>query len=98
MDIQFNCPACDKTLAIDEKYSGKQAICPKCRKELTIASRSAIEEIRCPSCNAIVEKGAVFCISCGTNLITGKKMQAPEETKQPRIYKIARDVLSSLMG
>jgi DNA-directed RNA polymerase subunit RPC12/RpoP len=34
--IQFNCPACGKTLAIQDEYAGRQARCPSCGNIITI--------------------------------------------------------------
>lgn len=41
--IRFACPSCDKTLGIDDRFSGRRIACPNCKAELTVPSTQAPE-------------------------------------------------------
>ena len=83
--MKFSCPACGKTLNVRDEYAGKKARCPGCKEVLTVphspeaadaATEQAVSETStCPNCGASLAEGAVFCVSCGYDLRTGKLLE-----------------------
>lgn len=67
-----NCPYCGKLT--DPKLDG----CPHCggylrKKQLKPAAPPKSSQT-CPSCQAVVQRGDIICVVCGTNLLTGQKV------------------------
>jgi hypothetical protein len=49
---------------------------------------------KCPGCGADYYEGDIFCIKCGTNFATGKKMEAKKEARiQPGLIKFIVGVI-----
>ncbi len=50
MNIEFNCPHCDRSLAIDEKWRDMEVQCPDCSGSLVptrvIAKKKDVEQAR----------------------------------------------------
>ena len=88
-DIEFICPKCQNTLLIEEQDAGERVNCPQCGSEVVVpvagsggdqsvsAEEQPVAPKRCPNCQQEVEAGAVPCVNCGTNLVTGKKLAEP---------------------
>jgi len=74
----INCPYCGKLT--DPKLDG----CPHCggflkNKVSSPVSPAAKHRDTCPSCSAVVQRGDIICVVCGTNLLTGQKVvDAPD--------------------
>jgi len=64
--------------------------CPKCNAALGAAGRPATEPSatmrinKCPRCGAQVQQGDVICVSCGTNLFTGKRVTVSSASSEIR--------------
>jgi tetratricopeptide (TPR) repeat protein len=67
-----NCPYCGKLT--DPKLDG----CPHCggflKKKLSAVEAAKETSQSCPSCSAVVQRGDIICVVCGTNLLTGQKV------------------------
>ena len=82
---QVGCPTCRQPLIVKDSMLGKKARCPKCEavvqmpaaEQPTGAAPSALR--KCCSCGKPLEAGAVFCVECGTDQRTGKKMTTDVE-------------------
>ncbi|MFP6583822.1 MAG: tetratricopeptide repeat protein [Candidatus Hydrogenedentota bacterium] len=72
MATTVNCPYCGKLT--DPKLDA----CPHCggfmKKKPAPAPKSSSPSQTCPSCQAVVQRGDIICIVCGTNLLTGQKV------------------------
>ncbi len=69
----INCPYCGKLT--DPKLDS----CVHCggylqRKQAGAAGGGRSRRQTCPNCQAEVEEGAILCVACGTNLLTGQKI------------------------
>lgn len=98
--MKFSCPSCGKTLNVKDDFAGKKARCPGCKEVLTVPHAPAPEAAAaavaaptakastCPSCSGSLPDGAVFCVACGYDLRSGKKLEtvtsdvAEEEEKE----------------
>ncbi len=81
MAIPVTCEACGKSLKVPDKLAGKKAKCPKCQEVIRIPGErksgripSAAAGNDCPSCGRSLGAGDVFCVGCGYDLRTGKKV------------------------
>lgn len=80
MPIPVTCEACGKSLKVPDKLAGKKAKCPKCREIIRIPGERKsgpmpVETSNdCPSCGRSLGDGDVFCVGCGYDLRTGKKI------------------------
>ena len=67
-----NCPYCGKLT--DPKLDG----CPHCggylKKKRLAPAKQPKSSQTCPSCKAMVQRGDIICVVCGTNLLTGQKV------------------------
>lgn len=73
MATMVNCPYCGKLT--DPKLDG----CPHCggylkKKRPAQPPVSSTPSQTCPSCQAVVQRGDIICVVCGTNLLTGQKV------------------------
>lgn len=87
MAIEVTCEGCGNTLTVDDSMAGKRGKCPSCKTVLVVpeedayeveASEAEDEDVAgnaCPNCGNELAEGDVFCIGCGTNLQTGKRMK-----------------------
>lgn len=48
-----------------------------------LAMAAGDESVVCPNCNAVVKKGDIICISCGTNLLTGQQVLPDMKRESP---------------
>ena len=90
MPIPVKCSNCGKTLNVPDSMAGKKGKCPKCKKVILVPTADAeaasdagggegagAKEAggsACPNCGKKLEEGDVFCIGCGTNIKTGKRI------------------------
>lgn len=77
------CPYCDKPIPLNLQQ------CPHCGAPLKATSiSSSTEKVTqdnvCPNCKSPVDKADIICIYCGTNLLTGTKLEA-SQTAQKRL-------------
>src|ERR1039457_888177 len=82
--ITFNCPKCYHLLVMDERSGGAQVDCPQCKTTTTIptspktflseSATTSVIERTCPQCAATIPApDALFCLKCGTSLMTAPK-------------------------
>ncbi|MCX8065476.1 MAG: zinc ribbon domain-containing protein [Candidatus Hydrogenedentes bacterium] len=68
-----NCPYCNKPITPNLQQ------CPHCgapiRATVTPSEKSSKSHF-CPNCSSPVDKADIICIYCGTNLLTGTKLEA----------------------
>ena len=91
MFVQIICPHCGQLFDYDSSSGEPQADCPHCGTSspvepldskpppLTIQHNApTLAGVKpCPHCKAQIERDAVLCIHCGTNLATGQKAGGP---------------------
>lgn len=91
MFVNTKCTFCGQMFDYDSSSEEPKAECPHCGKsntvelagdpppELTIQHDSpTLAGVKpCPTCKAQIERDAVLCIHCGTNLATGQKVGEP---------------------
>ena len=91
MFVQIKCPHCGQLFDYDSSSGELQADCPHCGTSspvepldskpppLTIQHNApTLAGVKpCPHCKAQIERDAVLCIHCGTNLATGQKAGGP---------------------
>ncbi len=87
MAIDVTCEGCGKTLSVDDSMAGKRGKCPKCgtvlvvpddgpvRAEVAAPEPKAPADSVCPNCSRKLGRGDVFCIGCGTDLKSGKRLK-----------------------
>lgn len=81
MSKTINCPVCGKLA------DGRLDSCPHCgafirKQQPARPAQSATGLKSCPHCKAKVSDVDIFCVACGTNLLTGKREQ--REVLAPR--------------
>ena len=89
MAIEVQC-ACGQSLQADDESAGMAAECPYCGSDVMIPAAHVQPAARagapgCPGCGTSLEPGAVLCIQCGLNLVTGERLstiQASGEAPQ----------------
>lgn len=73
-DIEFNCPNCQKPLAVDERGAGKFVNCPKCGGGLTVptphtpenSAETVTARPTCRFCGFVSSTpNPKFCVKCG---------------------------------
>jgi hypothetical protein len=57
--MEFYCPRCNKSVAINPPPAGQQAICPVCSFSITAASEAT------PQITSAVPAEFIYCIKCG---------------------------------
>ena len=82
-DIEFNCPHCKQSLAVEETGAGMAVPCPSCGQQVTVPQSSRLSiparpnlkqpateflPEKCPSCGYAVPQGTHHCVKCGLNL------------------------------
>ena len=91
MFVQIKCPHCGQLFDYDSSSGEPQADCPHCGTSspvepldskpppLTVQHDApTLAGVKtCPHCKAQIERDAVLCIHCGTNLATGQKAGGP---------------------
>ncbi len=91
MFVQIKCPHCGQLFDYDSSSGEPQADCPHCGTSspvepldskpppLTVQHDApTLAGVKpCPHCKAQIERDAVLCIHCGTNLATGEKAGGP---------------------
>ncbi len=73
------CPYCDKPISPNLQQ------CPHCGaplKATSISTERSPQETFCPNCKSPVDKGDIICIYCGTNLLTGTKLEVQQTPKK----------------
>ncbi|MBA4388023.1 MAG: hypothetical protein C0404_08585 [Verrucomicrobia bacterium] len=98
-DFVFQCPHCDQSLEGSDELFGKTIACPACNGQIEIPFPDASEETppgtgekpagrSCVGCGVALEADAVICVQCGTNQLTGKKLETvfdePAEEQKPK--------------
>ena len=92
----INCPYCGKLT--DPKLES----CVHCggylqRRQPAAAATARGRRQTCPNCNADVDDGAILCVACGTNLLTGQKIG--EERKGGRRKKtMSAGMIAGIVG
>jgi hypothetical protein len=70
-DINFNCPKCRGSVAVDSSAAGRNANCPHCKQPITIPNPSSDDEKlgrsskECPFCAEQILVSAIKCKHCG---------------------------------
>lgn len=80
--IAVTCDNCGKSLKVPDKMAGKKAKCPKCEAAIPVpggdgksgASARTSAAKACPECDRPMQKDDVFCVGCGLDTRTGKKI------------------------
>ncbi len=81
MSIAVTCDSCGKNLKVPDKFAGKKAKCPKCKGVIRVPGErssgrmAAAAGKTCPDCGRSMGNDDVFCVGCGLDLRTGKKIQ-----------------------
>ncbi|MFH0963019.1 MAG: hypothetical protein V2A58_03305 [Planctomycetota bacterium] len=66
------CPVCKKPISVPAPPEKKPEKEPESTFEYV--SEEDIEILECPNCGAHMEKGAILCVQCGTNRVSGEKV------------------------
>lgn len=64
-EIEFRCPKCQSSLAVDTEAAGLDLDCPDCQTIITVPLHSSNQR-KCPSCQTLMDATAVLCMSCDT--------------------------------
>jgi len=85
VDEQAGQPAASFEGVLVDESAPTAAQPPAQPAEAPKAAEATEEAAQCPNCKEPVEKGAVLCVKCGTNLKTGEKMGAAKgEPAKPK--------------
>ena len=89
MTIAVTCEECGKVLKVADSMAGKKGKCPQCKSVLSVPQIEAEGDIEdaavesgsvsrskaCPNCDKEMSDDEVFCVECGTNVVTGEKIE-----------------------
>ena len=75
-DIEFNCPHCKQSLAVEETGAGMVVPCPGCNEKIIVPRL----EWHCPSCGKTLPQGVTHCIACDHQK---QVVSAPQPTHIP---------------
>jgi phage FluMu protein Com len=74
------CPACKVILSIPAaKGPPKLKLAAGAATATGAPAAPASEKKTCPYCSAILPGDAIICVNCGTNLLTGQKLETKVE-------------------
>jgi len=74
-DIEFNCPHCKQSLAVEESGAGMEVDCPGCNEKLIVPS-----SLHCQSCGKTLPQGITHCIACGGQAQKQEQPPVAQET------------------
>ncbi len=78
-EITFPCPHCQQQLEAPPEYAGAEIECPSCNQALVVPAAEAKEPAAspagCPGCGAEMAPDAIFCVACGYDKRSGKKVK-----------------------
>ena len=71
MNIEFDCPRCQRHLSSDSSLAGTDIVCPSCRTSVTVPSQSGtpgpppVPGVFCPKCGQKNDPNNFKCTGCG---------------------------------
>lgn len=76
--LHFSCQSCRLELCSPKFMTGTIVSCPSCQQEISLKSQmintTQYGSRHCVGCSRPIDSDAVFCVNCGINQNTGKKL------------------------